>query len=227
MKSELTNINSGEIISSKKLTSTAWHIKLKVPFYIELDMDRNPGYIFPLLTGDEEQENTLLIRSTLWNYDVVRNTVEIIIYERKGNEEWLENLSSGQMIRYLDPEEIIIQGLNADNFYLIGNTDAQAFFYQFNRSLPFTNTVNSFIYSKNTGEFFPDIDGSYPLNYHIIYPFSPERVLHLFKKSLIRENESFIILLFCEHEVNMLFSQYFKKEWGAAEHQIRIANYNH
>ncbi|MBP2617411.1 siderophore-interacting protein [Chryseobacterium jejuense] len=227
MKSELTNINNGEIISLKKLTSTAWHIKLKVPFYIELDMDRNPGYIIPLLTGDEEQGNTLIIRSTLWNYDVVRNTVEMIIYTRKNNEEWLENLSPRKIIQYLDPEEIIMQGLHTENYYLIGNTDAQAFFYQFNRSLPFTSTVNSFIYSKNTGEFFPDIDGSYPLNYHIIYPFSPERVLHLFRKELIKENENFTILLFCEHEVNLLFSQYFKKEWEATENQIRIANYNH
>lgn len=225
MKSELTNINSGEIIALKKLTSTAWHIKLRVPFYIELDMNKNPGHIIPLL--NENQGDALLIRSTLWNYDVVRNTVEVIIYARKGNEEWLEKLSSGNTIQYLDPEEIIIQGLNTETYYLIGNTDAQAFFYQFNRSLPFTNTVNSFIYSKNTGEFFPDIDGSYPLNYHIIYPFSPERVLHLFKRDFERENGSFTILLFCEHEVNMLFSQFFKKEWGAAENQIRIANYNH
>lgn len=227
MKPELTNINSGEIIASKKLTSTAWHVKLRVPFYIELDMDRNPGYIIPLLTENEDQEGVLLIRSTLWNYDVVRNTLEIIIYKRKNNEEWLENLSSGNIIQYLDPEEIIIQGLNAETYYLIGDTDAQAFFYQFNRSLPFTSTVNSFIYSKNTGDFFPDIDGSYPLNYHIIYPYSPERVIHLFKKDLSRETESYTILLFCEHEVNMLFSQYFKKEWGATENQIRIANYNH
>ncbi|BAP29470.1 uncharacterized protein CHSO_0433 [Chryseobacterium sp. StRB126] len=227
MKSELTNINSGEIIASKKLTSSAWHIKLKVPFYIELDMDRNPGYIIPLLFENEEQGGTQIIRSTLWNYDVVRNTMEIIIYARKSNEEWLESLSPGKTIQYLDPEEIIIQGLNAEIYYLIGNTNAQAFFYQFNRSLPFTSTVNSFIYSKNTGEFFPDIDGSYPLNYHIIYPFSPERVLHLFKKDFERENDRFTLLLFCEHEVNTLFSQYFKKEWGVAENQIRIANYNH
>lgn len=227
MKSELTNINSGEIVASKKLTSTAWHIKLKVPFYMELDRDRNPGYIIPLLTDHEDQRDPLLIRSTLWNYDVVRNTVEVIIYARKSNEEWLENLSQGRVIQYLDPEEIIMQGLNAETYYLIGNADAQAFFYQFNRSLPFTSTVNSFIYSRNTGEFFPDIDGSYPLNYHIIYPFSPERVLHLFKKDFDRESGNFTILLFCEHEVNMLLSQFFKKEWGAAESQIRIANYNH
>ncbi|MGE8554997.1 MAG: siderophore-interacting protein [Chryseobacterium jejuense] len=227
MKPELTNINSGKIIASKKLTSHAWHIKLKVLFYIELDMDRNPGYIIPLLLENEEQGGTQIIRSTLWNYDVVRNTMEFIIYARKSNEEWLESLSPGKPIQYLDPEEIIIQGLNAETYYLIGNTDAQAFFYQFNRSLPFTNTVNSFIYSRNTGEFFPDIDGSYPLNYHIIYPFSPERVIHLFKRDFNRENENFIILLFCEHEVNILFSQYLKKEWGVSENQIRIANYNH
>ncbi|WP_347218852.1 siderophore-interacting protein [Chryseobacterium sp.] len=226
MKSELTNINNGEIISSKKLTSTAWHIKLKVPFYMELDMDRNPGYIIPLLSGNEEQEDALLIRSTLWNYDVVRNTVEIIIYARKSNEAWLENLSPGKTIRYLDPEEVIIQGLNTENYYLIGNTDAQAFFYQFNRSLPFTHTVNSFIYSKQTGEFFPDIDGSYPLNYNIIYPFSPERVLHLFIRDFTKENENFVILLHGEREVNSLFLSYFKKEWGATDNQIKISNFH-
>jgi hypothetical protein len=226
MKSESTNINSGEIIASKKLTSTAWHIKLKVPFYIELDMDRNPGYIIPLLTGGEQQEDTLLIRATLWNYDVVRNIAELIIYARKDHREWLESLSPGKIIQYLDPEEIIIQGLNVEHYYLIGDTDAQAFFYQFNRSLPFTSTVNSFIYSKNTGEFFPDIDRSYPLNYHIIYPFSPERVLHLFKRDFTLENENFIILLHCEREVNSLFSNYFTKEWGANESQIKISNFH-
>lgn len=226
MKSEVNNINSGEVISSKKLTSTAWHIKFKVPFYMELDMDRNPGYIIPLLTGSEEQEETLIIRSTLWNYDVVRNTIEIIIYVQKGYETWLESLAPGAVIRYLDPEEIIIQGLNAEHYYLIGDIDAQAFFYQFNRSLPFTSTVNSFIYAKNTGEFFPDIDGSYPLNYHIIYPFSPERILHLFKRDFIRENENFVILLHCEREVNSLFLNYFKKEWGANDNQIKISNFH-
>lgn len=226
MNSKLDNINSGEIISSKKITPTSWHIKLKVPFYIELDMDRNPGYIIPLLYGDEEEADSVIIRSTLWNYDIVRNTVEVIIHTQKENETWLEKLSPGKALQYLDPEEIIIQGLNADQYYLIGNADAQAFFHQFNRSLPFTSTVNSFIYSRQTGEFFPDTDGSYPLNYHIIYPFSPERVLHLFKKDFVRENENFIILLYCEQEVNTLFSNYFKKEWGATNSQIKISNFH-
>ncbi len=42
------------------------------------------------------------------------------------------------------------------------------------------------------------------------------------KRVLFERIESFIILLFCEHEVNMLFSQYFKKEWGATENQIKL-----
>lgn len=226
MKSESNNINKGEIISTKKLTSTSWHMKLKVPFYMELDMDKNPGYLIPLLMENKGQ-GTPIIRATLWNYDVVRNTVGVIIHAQQDNEAWLEHLSPGETILYLDPEEIIIQGTDANHYYLIGNAEAQAFFYQFNRSLPFTSMVNSFIYSKNTGDFFPDIDGSYPLDYHIVYPFSPERVLHLFKKEFTQEVENFIILLCGDQEINALFSHFFKKEWGAREEQIKVYHFNH
>ena len=51
MKSELRNINQGEIVYHKKMTTTSWHLKIRTIFPMELDIDKNPGYIIPVMIG--------------------------------------------------------------------------------------------------------------------------------------------------------------------------------
>jgi hypothetical protein len=42
MKSELRNINRGEIVYHKKMTTTSWHLKIRTIFPMELIIDKNP-----------------------------------------------------------------------------------------------------------------------------------------------------------------------------------------
>ncbi|AQX07961.1 siderophore-interacting protein [Elizabethkingia ursingii] len=228
MKSELRNINRGEIVYHKKMTTTSWHLKIRTIFPMELDIDKNPGYVIPVMIGYNNQGIPVLRRFMLWSYDAMRNIADITIHPSPDKElyNWLGDLQNGKIIKWMNPEEMMLQESNTECYYLIGNADAQSFFYQFNRNLPFSSTVNSFIYSRHTGEFFPDVDGSYPLNYHIVYPYSPERVLDLFRSDFIRTSRDFRIILAGSDEVNKLFTNFFKKEWATTEDQVRIVNFN-
>ena len=122
---------------------------------MELDIDKNPGYVIPVMIGYNNQGIPVLRRFMLWSYDAMRNIADITIHPSPDKElyNWLGDLQNGKIIKWMNPEEMMLQESNAECYYLIGNADAQSF-YQFNRNLPFSSTVNSFIYSRHTGEFF-------------------------------------------------------------------------
>ncbi|OPB96890.1 siderophore-interacting protein [Elizabethkingia meningoseptica] len=229
MKKELQNINRGEVVYHKKITTTSWHIKIRMPYSLGLDMSKNPWYVIPVLIGYNKQGSPIFRRFILWNNDVVHNVADVIIHPTPDKElyTWLGELRNGKIIKCLEPEEMCVQESIAECYYLIGNADAQSFFYLFNRNLPFSSTVNSFVYSRHTGEFFPDVDGSYPLSYHIIYPYSSERVLDLFRNNFIKGRKGFMILLAGSDEVNKLFVHFFKKEWKVTDEQIKVISFNH
>lgn len=228
MKLRTNHLHEGVVADSKKMTATSWHLKIKVAPSGDFDTEKITGYVLPVLIGNSPEGAPVIRRLMLWNYDAIRHIIDLTIQpsEDMALTRWLERLETGAAIQWQEPEEIVTQGLKADNYYLIGNTDAQAFFYQFNRNLPFVSNVQSFIYSEHTGEFFPDIDGSYPLSYHIIYPFSPERVLDFFSHHFKKAAGDFVVLLAGGTVINQLFQRFLKAEWLAAEHQIKVANFD-
>ena len=105
---------------------------------MELDIDKNPGYVIPVMIGYNNQGIPVLRRFMLWSYDAMRNIADITIHPSPDKElyNWLGDLQNGKIIKWMNPEEMMLQESNAECYYLIGNADAQSF-YQFNRNLPF------------------------------------------------------------------------------------------
>ncbi|QJB39329.1 siderophore-interacting protein [Chitinophaga oryzae] len=228
MKPQTNHLHEGIIVDCKKMTATSWHLKIKVMPPGDFDTEKITGYVLPVLIGNSAVGPPSIRRLMLWNYDAIRHIIDLTIQSSEDTTlaGWLGRLETGNVIQWGEPEEIVTRQLKADSYYLIGNTDALAFFYQFNRNLPFVSNVQSFIYSEHTGEFFPDIDGSYPLNYHIIYPFSPERVLDFFRHHFKKAAGDFVVLLAADKGINQQFQRFLKAEWLAGEHQIKVANFD-
>ncbi|PSD43968.1 hypothetical protein C7E23_08370 [Elizabethkingia anophelis] len=139
------------------MTTTSWHLKIRTIFPMELDIDKNPGYVIPVMIGYDIQGIPVLRRFMLWSYDAMRNIADITIHPSPDKElyNWLGDLQNGKIIKWMNPEEMVLQESNADCYYLIGNADAQSFFLSVQQEssfFPVWSTV--FIYSRHTGEFF-------------------------------------------------------------------------
>ena len=87
----------------------------------------------------------------------MRNIADITIHPSPDKElyNWLGDLQNGKIIKWMNRGNMVLQESNADCYYLIGNADAQSFFYQFNRNLPFFQYGQQFcLQQRHTGEFF-------------------------------------------------------------------------
>lgn len=213
---------TGNLLYIEQLTPLVWHIRLAAALLKPFDPDRVPGYWLSLRIGGYFR------RYPIWNYDPLRQIVDLAVPTSHDwiVTEWLENLGLGDEIVYLEAEETTTREISADAYYLIGDVDALSFFYQLNRNLPFNKIVKSLIYSTSENLLFPDLDKSYPFDFHLLGTSMPETVLKKFQALFSSPTNDCAELLCGNVDVNEDLVQFIERGWQSKENPVKLATFD-
>jgi hypothetical protein len=214
-----TPVTTGKIVYTGKIAAHSWHLKIAAAPHS--DPDSISGYALPVLVGDTWQ------RFPVWNVDTIHHVLEIVVTAGINDPvyQWVTEKKPGDMINMLQPMPLFSDPPDTETCYLIGNVYSLAFLYQVNRNLPFVKNVESFILSDVAGAFFPDTDKSYPFNYEVVYPYTPERVLDVFAHTFKKQQTDSTIFLLADTATNNTFARFFTQDAGYDEKQIKIVTF--
>lgn len=166
-------IHQGILKSIQQITRYTFHIKIASPYFSEVDYV--PGFTIELFVDDQHIEHR---KYSIWNYEPVQNVIDIAIctFSNGKGAHWVHTLEAGDTVCFKTPRGKLLIDESADNYVMIGDITALSHLYEINRNLPVGKTIFSFIYTPHQRAIFPDIDGSFPFDYHVFSPFDPEAI---------------------------------------------------
>lgn len=168
--------HKAKVLSVIKISLHTYHLRIQSDDFAL--MDYIPGYTINFFIGDPAVPGTPDRKYSIWNYEPVQNIADLAIstFSNGPGANWVQNLQKGSTIYYKTPRGKLLIDDSADYYFMIGDVTSLSHLYEINRNLPVSKQVFSFIYSNDKEDVYADIDGSYPLDYHI---FNSGDIIHI------------------------------------------------
>lgn len=208
-----TVIQKGIVLHNKKIAEHTFHLKIQSEDF--KSMEYIAGFTLEIYLGNPlEQPETENRKYSFWDYDPVYNNADIAIctFSKGKGANWIKNIKQEDILYFKQPKGKLLVDNNAENYLLIGDTTSLSHLYEINRNLSISKNIFSFIYVSQSQDIFPDIDLSYPLNFHIINPVSAEIILKKIIEKLPDNLDNTIAYIFGEPETCITIHNYFKKD---------------
>ena len=169
-------IHKAKVISVKRISQHTYHLRVQSDDFAA--MDYIPGYTINFFIGDPAIPGTPDRKYSIWNYEPVQNIADLAIstFSNGPGAQWIQSLQKDSVIYYKTPKGKLLLDDSADYYFMIGDVTSLSHLYEINRNLPVSKQVYSFIYSNDKDDVYADIDGSYPLDYHI---FNSGDIVHI------------------------------------------------
>ena len=209
----------GIIKSIERITRHTFHLKIASSYFAQ--MEYIPGFTIELFIDDQHIEHR---KYSIWNYEPVQNSIDVAIctFSNGKGAHWVHTLEAGDTVYFKTPRGKLLIDESADNYVMIGDITALSHLYEINRNLPVGKTVFSFIYAPHQRDIFPDIDGSFPFDYHIFSPFDSETITSKMALLLPDFNEKRLAYITGAPEACQLIKYYFRNEKNWNPEDLRV-----
>lgn len=210
-------IQKGILLDIKQINRHVFHLEIQSSDFKK--MEYIPGFTIDIFLGDCLAFPNLETRKySIWNYEPVHQIIDVAVctFSKGKGANWVTTLEKEDLIYFKAPKGKLLADDSADYYYLIGDVTSLSHLYEINRNLSMGKKVFSFIYAYNQRDVFPDLDGSFPLDFYIINPLEPEIVKQKINILEPETNNNRIAYILGDPKTVVVLYDYFKndKQWN-------------
>ncbi|MBJ2175168.1 SIP domain-containing protein [Aureibaculum sp. A20] len=204
------------IIENKvQLSPSVYQIRLKSESIKKAEFE--PGYFIRLGIGIGNDNISFKdkVRSySVWNINHTEGYLDLAIAtESKGiGAEWGQNCNIGDTVYFKWKKGNFLLDTTADSYLMIGDLSALSHLYIIHRNLSNTKHVESLVYTKNSDDFFQDVDGSIPFNFYSLEQNAIDEILKIVKQLAGKLKKEKIVYIAGDSRVCIALNQYFRHE---------------
>lgn len=205
------DIFTGVILSKNKIAENTFHVRIQSRDFSKIQY--TSGCTAEIFLSDPYYDSTSEVREyAFWNYEPVYHTADFAIYlfEQDKAAEWIITVKEGDTVFFREFSNEQALDDSGSHYFLIGDSRALAYLYEINRALAVSKRVDSFIYAQQEEDLFPDLDHSFPLNFYVVNPLQPTKIVELLKENFPEGTENTIVYILGNPEISSFISNYLK-----------------
>ncbi|WP_413534034.1 hypothetical protein [Empedobacter brevis] len=206
-----STIYCGTVIHHSQIAKNIYHIKLQSTNLAKF------RYVAGLtlevyLSNPYANAESLFQKFSVWNFEPVFNTIDIVINTRHKSETaiWIKSVQIGDKVFFKEPIVELVLDDTAAEYLFIGNIASLPYFYELNRSIAISKKIHSIIFTTNISQIFPDIDHSFPLSTYFLDAQNPEDILKLLKLHLPKLANKIVAYVLAEPNEIALINNFLK-----------------
>ena len=185
-----------------------------------------PGYFLRLFVGIGNEEISFKdkVRSySVWNINQEIGYLDMAIAINSGGTgaKWVTECEEGNKIYFKWKKGNFLIDNSADSYLMIGDVSALSHLYILKRSLPSNKQISGLIHSKSSEDFFDDIDGSEPFNYHLSQNDSILEIIDKVKEITPKMKGEKMVYIAGDSRVCVALHKYFRNELNWNTKQIK------
>jgi NADPH-dependent ferric siderophore reductase len=213
-------LNEATIVLKRPLSGAAWHLRIQHDSIKTAVFQ--PGYFLRLGVGLGNPATSMSdkVRSySVWNRNRETGTIDLAIATHSNGigAQWVRQCKEGDAVHFAWKKGTFLLDDSADNYLMIGDLSALSHLYCIAASLHAHKRVESFIYSENKHELFPDINALTPFQFHET-PLNPLSETKAWLSSIVPGlTGKTIVYVAGDSRLCVALNQYFRKElnWPA------------
>ncbi|RBL89865.1 SIP domain-containing protein [Chitinophaga flava] len=221
-RKEASIIQSGIVLMKEKIARHTFHIKVQSQDFSQ--MQYVPGFTAQFFLGNPHYDIDCEDRKySFWNYEPVHQIADFAIctFSNGKGADWIKSVQPGDIVYFEQPRGKLLVDNSADNYVLIGDITSLSHLYEINRGLAISKNIRSFVYTESNEDIFPDIDHSFPFEYHIINPVSEKAILEKVKRIFPAGFENTMVYTVGHPATCITIHHYLKNECNAPLHHLR------
>ncbi|WP_299381723.1 FAD-binding oxidoreductase [uncultured Lacinutrix sp.] len=212
------------IVIKEKISESVYRIRLKSESIKKVEF--TSGYFLRLGIGigNENVAFKDKVRSySVWNINQAEGWLDLAIATESNGigSKWVINCNVGEHVYFKWKKGNFLLDNSADSYLMVGDLSSLSHLYILNRNLTGSKHVESIIYSKNTSDFFNDVDGLRPFNFYNLEQNSISEILNLVKETLPKLKGKKKVYIAGDSRVCIALNQYFRKELSWDTKQIK------
>ncbi|MEP2239155.1 MAG: SIP domain-containing protein [Maribacter sp.] len=217
-------LEKGTIIEKTKLSDSVYKIRIQSDGISNYDFE--PGHFLRLGVGIGKDDISLKdkVRSySVWDIDKEKNTLDIAIatHSQGIGAKWVETCATNDTVYFKWKKGKFLVDDSADSYLMIGDLSALSHLYIINRNLPDNKHIKSLIYSQHNNDFFADVDGSNPFDFHVMSENPSTEIIQKLNSIIPEMKGDTMVYLAGDSRVCITLTNYFRKELNWSTKQIK------
>jgi NADPH-dependent ferric siderophore reductase len=217
-------LEKGIIIEKTKLSGSVYKIRIQSDGIA--DYDFVPGHFLRLGVGIDQDDISLKdkVRSySVWDIDKEKNTLDIAIatHSQGIGAKWVETCKPNDTVYFKWKKGKFLVDDSADSYLMIGDLSALSHLYIINRNLPDNKQVKSLIYSQQSEDFFADVDGLKPFDFHVMSENPSTEIIQKLNSIIPEMKGDSMVYIAGDSRVCIALTNYFRKELNWSTKRIK------
>lgn len=171
---------SAEVVAVQHLGAHAYRLTLQGPALV--GWAYTPGQTLNVFFGlaPALAESSLRERTySIWGYDPVAGRLNLAVctFSAGAGAHWAARCRIGDRVYFYGPGGKFLLDPTAPAYALLGDVSCLAHLYELRRHLPTGAPVVSVVHARHAADYFPDLDGTFPLQVVVADDFSATQYL--------------------------------------------------
>lgn len=156
------------IVAAERVAAHTYRLRLRGPALA--NWDYVPGQTLNVFFGLNSRADAASLRKrtySIWGYDPAAGQLELAVctFSDGPGAHWATQCQPGDEVHFYGPGGKFVLDPTAPAYALLGDVSCLAHFYELRRHIPAPVPVVSVIHARHADDCFPDVDGSWPLQF--------------------------------------------------------------
>ncbi|GGZ16801.1 hypothetical protein GCM10007049_06480 [Echinicola pacifica] len=217
-------LEEGLIIEKAALSQSAIRVRIQSDRIRETDFIAGSFLRLGIGIGKEELSMKDKIRSySVWGINKDEGYVDLAIATHSNGigSVWAKECQVGDTVYFKWKKGKFLADASADSYLMIGDLSALSHLYMIHRNIGQGKQVESFIYSPDKSDLFPDLDGSSPLAFHELPANASKEIISKLKEIVPQLSVNSIVYIAGDSRICIDLTHYFRKELHWLPNQIK------
>ncbi|MCK0189848.1 SIP domain-containing protein [Arenibacter sp. F20364] len=217
-------LQDASIEKKTKISESVYKIRLKSESIKKAEFV--PGYFLRLGIGIGNDDLSFKdkVRSySVWNINKTEGYLDLAIAtDSKGiGAQWAVACKENETVYFKWKKGNFLLDETADSYLMIGDLSALSHLYILKRNLPHNKQVEGLVYAQNSNDYFEDVDGSRPFNFHTLKQNPISEILNIIKEISPKLKGKIMVYIAGDSRVCIALNQYFRNELNWNTKQIK------
>lgn len=199
-----------------------FHLTLQGPDLA--DLNYTPGQTLNVFFDLSGPEAALRKRTySIWQYDAEALTLELAVctFSNGPGARWAQHCRPGDEVYFNGPGGKFVLDSTASSYCLLGDVATLSHLYALRRQIPPNRPVFSLVHVQSQDDYFPDLDGSYPLHFTVADRLSAPEVLTEVAAQGLRSAAGCLFYIGGSQALCVETHQLLRKQWHVPTAQLQ------